>query len=177
MSKDDDFGGLVSRLQRLEDERAILETLHRYGHCLDYGLEDEWLDLFTDDALFHFIPNTEAISAQFERRSRLPTRREGKAALASFAAHHSRPPERLHKHLLLNPVIAVKGDEAKTTSYFLRIDASPNDTGAYITTFGSYTDTLVRSSDGKWRFRRRIAEGDAFIDKYAETGGSSSAAP
>lgn len=35
------------RLRRLEDEKAILETLHAYGHHLDYGLEDAWIDCWT----------------------------------------------------------------------------------------------------------------------------------
>ena len=28
---------LAVRLQMLEDERAILQTLHQYGHAMDYG--------------------------------------------------------------------------------------------------------------------------------------------
>jgi hypothetical protein len=35
---------IEQRLQRLEDERSVLDTLHRYGHGLDYGDEQDWLD-------------------------------------------------------------------------------------------------------------------------------------
>ena len=157
---------VISRLQLLEDERAIVATLYRYGHCLDYGLESDWLDCFTDDAIFHFLPATPAIASAFGDTSRLPSRREGKAALADFVKRHSRAPQRLHKHLLMNPLITVTGDEAEARSYFMRIDASPSDTGAYITTFGRYSDSFVRGEDGRWRIRRRMAEGDAFVDRY-----------
>ena len=35
--------GLEERLQALEDERAILQTLYAYGHSIDYGLEEEFV--------------------------------------------------------------------------------------------------------------------------------------
>ena len=42
----------VRRLAALEAERAILRTLYRYGHSIDYGLEQEWVDCFTEDGVF-----------------------------------------------------------------------------------------------------------------------------
>ena len=42
---------IEERLRRLEDEKAILDTLHAYGHHLDYGLEDAWIDCWTEDAV------------------------------------------------------------------------------------------------------------------------------
>jgi 3-phenylpropionate/cinnamic acid dioxygenase small subunit len=167
MSEQGTLADVLSRLQLLEDERAIVATLYRYGHSLDYGMESDWLDCFTDDAIFHFLPATQAIATAFGETSRLPSRREGKVALADFVKRHSRAPGRLHKHLLMNPMITVRGDDAEARSYFMRIDASPTDTGAYITTFGRYLDSLVRGADGRWRIRRRMAEGDAFFDRYA----------
>jgi len=34
-------------LKALEDKRAILNTLHAYGHCLDYGDEEGFMDCWT----------------------------------------------------------------------------------------------------------------------------------
>jgi hypothetical protein len=47
-----DVQELVKRLAALEEERAILRTLYRYGHSIDYGLELEWVDCFTEDGVF-----------------------------------------------------------------------------------------------------------------------------
>jgi hypothetical protein len=47
-----DVEQLRSRVRLLEDERAILGTLHAYGHAIDYGDEERYLDLWTDDAAF-----------------------------------------------------------------------------------------------------------------------------
>ena len=41
---------LADRLGRLEDERAILATLYRYGASLDHDNREEFLDCFTVDA-------------------------------------------------------------------------------------------------------------------------------
>ena len=49
--KEGGLSDLHRRLQLLEDERAILATLYRYAHCIDYGLNAEWVDLFTGRAL------------------------------------------------------------------------------------------------------------------------------
>ena len=43
---------LEERLQRLEDERAILETLYHYGHTIDSCLAAEWADCFVEDGVF-----------------------------------------------------------------------------------------------------------------------------
>ena len=38
-------GDIESRLAVLEAERAILKHLHGYGHAIDYGDEERYLDL------------------------------------------------------------------------------------------------------------------------------------
>ena len=43
---------LATRLKLLEDERAILRTLYRYGHGVDAGEEEAWVDCFTEDGRF-----------------------------------------------------------------------------------------------------------------------------
>jgi hypothetical protein len=83
-------------------------------------------------------------------------RHEGREALAAFAASHSRPPERYHKHCIVEPRIEIDGDEATAETYFLRLDEE--DDARVIRSFGRYHDRLVRCPDGRWRFRERIAE-------------------
>jgi hypothetical protein len=140
---------LIPRLQALEAERDVLATLYRYGHALDYGAETDWVDCFTTAAHYEIRePGTAAV----------PTVRsyDGRDELAAFAAAHTRAPERFHKHLVADPVIAVEGDRATSVSYFLRLDHVDGERVVYA--FGRYRDELVRCTDGRWRFAVRIAE-------------------
>jgi SnoaL-like domain len=130
----------------IADEQAILRVLYSYCHSIDYGEESRWLGLFTSDGIFHVeLP-----------RGLPPLHCGGQKELAAFIGAHPRAPAALHKHLLLNPMIELHGDEARAASYFqllLDIDGAPQ---TYC--FGRYLDKLVRSDDGLWRFRQRVAQ-------------------
>ena len=132
-------------------ERAVLGTLYRYGHSIDYGLEQDWLDCFTADGAF---------DVRYRVGTRPSRRFEGRDALATFVAAHSRAPQRWHKHLLFEPMVEVDGDRASARSYFARLDASDDGT-PFVRAFGRYLDELVRGPDGEWRFAERIAEVEA----------------
>src|SRR6185295_16848908 len=43
-------GNLEARLRRLEDERAVHGVLVAYARTIDHGPDEEWLDLFGQDA-------------------------------------------------------------------------------------------------------------------------------
>jgi SnoaL-like domain len=130
----------------IADERAIVRVLYSYCHAIDYGEEARWLALFTSDGIFHV-----------DMPRGLPTTHcAGQKELAAFISAHPRAPAALHKHLLLNPLIELQGDEARVASYFqmlLEIDGTPE---TYC--FGRYLDRLVRSESGLWRFRERVAQ-------------------
>lgn len=130
----------------IADERAILRVLYAYCHAIDYGEEARWVGLFTSDGIFHVeLP-----------QGLPPLHCAGTKELAAFIGAHPRAPAALHKHLLLNPLIELHGDEARAASYFqllLEIDGIPE---TYC--FGRYLDRLVRSESGLWRFRERVAQ-------------------
>jgi SnoaL-like domain len=130
----------------IADERAILRVLYAYCHAIDYGEEARWLALFAADGIFHVdMP-----------RGLPPLHCAGQKELAAFIGAHPRAPAALHKHLVLNPLIELQGDEARVASYFqllLDIDGTPQ---TYC--FGRYLDRLVRSDSGLWRFRERVAQ-------------------
>ena len=83
-SKMDD---IISRLEALEDEKSILQTLYSYGHFIDYRLEKEWVALFTEDA--------EYISGRSGRRT------VGRKALVEFISSPARVRSNYCKHLLV----------------------------------------------------------------------------
>src|SRR5580693_7510658 len=92
----------------IADERAILRVLYSYCHAIDYGEEKRWLGLFTPDGTFHVdMP-----------RALPPIHCAGQRELAAFISAHPRAPAALHKHLLLNPLIELHGDDARAASYF-----------------------------------------------------------
>ena len=140
---------LVKRLKVLEEEKGVLQTLYRYGHSIDYGLEQEWVSLFTRDGVFEI---------RF-RKTGVNHRNEGQEALAKFIASHTRAPEKYHKHLLIEPIINFRGrNKATVESYFLRVDESEGK--VFILAFGRYHDRMVKQA-GQWRFQERIAEIEA----------------
>jgi hypothetical protein len=145
---------VLARLGRLEDERAIMATLHRYGHDLDYGREATWLACFAEDGILDIrsrVAGTRRVAA-------------GRAELAAFFAWHSHAPERFHKHLLAETMLSLDGDRATAESLYVRLDAA-SDGVPYVFSFGRYRDRLRRLGDGTWCFEERIAESEALSDR------------
>src|SRR5580658_7574440 len=141
----DDLG---ERLSRLEDERAIMETLYRYGDALDHGDRDEFMDCFTPDA-------------EYEVRMRLDSSNgftfEGPEQLGAYFDGHTHAPAAFHKHVTVNPLITIDASAADAQTYFLRLDR-PNAGPAVVLAAGRYVDRLERGEDGRWRIRSRSCE-------------------
>jgi len=154
----DDWSRLLHRVERLEDERAISDVLHQYCVLNDHGFPDEWLDLFTPDAVFE-SQGPSGVVGQLLRRGGEATdkgvRFTGHAMLARFMVGGARDGITSEaKHYTVRPSIAVDGDEARSTSYFLAVAYKDGD---YLTYgIGRFVDLLVRCSDGRWRFKERI---------------------
>ncbi len=139
--------GITQRLQVLEDKRAILNTLHAYGHCLDYGDEEGFMDCWTADAVLGWTVYAGPLLGHERIR-------------AGFRAH-THAPDAWHKHLLAEPQISLHGDTARVHSMFFRLDPYVSTAGPEIYAFGRYIDTLRRCADGRWRFTERVVEKEA----------------
>jgi hypothetical protein len=135
---------IEARLRSLEDERAILQTLYLYGHSLDDGREDVFMDCWTPDAVLHW-PDRPPIA--------------GEAALREAFRAHSHAPLAWHKHMLFLPRVRVEGDRAVVDSMFARLDRYAS--GPAVRSFGRYRDLLARCADGRWRLQERVAEREA----------------
>jgi hypothetical protein len=132
---------IEARLQRLEDERAIMEVLYRYGHALDYGNEEAFMDCWHESTVLQWP-------------GRAPIR--GHAELRQAFRNHTHAPRHYHKHFVLEPLIDIAGDNATVTSMFARLDSYGQ--LPRIRAFGRYLDKFVRCADAKWRMIERIAE-------------------
>ena len=149
---------LERRLRALEDERDILRTLFAYGHAIDYGLEDEFLDCWTEDATLVWGKTPHRGLPQFRVR-----RYQGREAIKETFRGHTHAPDRYHKHLLHQPQISIAGDRATVRSGFGRIDEGAD--GPWLRSFGLYVDELVRCADGRWRFVSREAEVESTVGR------------
>jgi ketosteroid isomerase-like protein len=137
---------IEERLRLLEDRQAILDTLHAYGHALDYGHEAEFMNCWLETASMGW-PSGPYV---------------GHEAIAAAFRAHTHAPAAYHKHLVIDPQITIDGDRAEVDSYFVRLDAGPD--GPVVKSFGRYRDVLVRCDDGRWRFAERNAERESRFD-------------
>ena len=141
-----------AQIQALLDERGILDTLNRYCRALDEGIAAEWEAIFTDDAVFDTILPDGQVWAH------LTTRDEFRAFLAAYP----RQPATAPKHVMVNPVIELDGDEASVRATFLYLNQSPG-AAPELSAWGHYRDRL-RKVDGRWRFSSRWCETEAKAD-------------
>lgn len=136
-----DVTNLVARLERLEAERDIVETIQCYSTAIDDGLDEQWVDCFTADGIF-----------EVKTRIGLAFQVQGHIALKAFIAGHTKAPYRWHKHLTSAHRIKFEGAIATVQSTIVRID-SDDDGVPKIWVFGRYLDVLVHEE--RWRFRHR----------------------
>jgi ketosteroid isomerase-like protein len=140
------------RLQRLEDERAVIRTLYEYAHGLDYGPQQAFLDVFTADGTWQRVEGRRpARSFQNER------------GLTRMYQDHTHAPDYFHKHVVVNPAVTLDGDAATARSYLLLVSEHPD--GPYVRAFSRCTDQLVRCVDGRWRIARREAELECWAER------------
>lgn len=143
-----------TRLQRLEDERDILLRLNTFGHCIDYGGTESFVDCFTDGGALTY--SWDAANEVSDTGHAEDVSYRGREELAGFIATHTRAPEHRHKHVVVDPHIEIDGDQAVVTSYFVRLDR--NAAGPVVSSFGRYSDAFARCPDGRWRIADRRGE-------------------
>jgi uncharacterized protein (TIGR02246 family) len=143
---------ILVRLRLLEDEREITRTLYRYAQAQYNGDRSQFLDCFTDDAVIV--------------RTRHGREVVGAAAIGEFFDAITHVPEAYHKHVVIEPVIEIAGDEAVVSSDFLYVQDRD---GPMISHFGHYADVMARGPDGRWRFRRRELQTEAVSPRDVST--------
>lgn len=155
---DTTLAALAARVEALEEQQAILDLLYRYGHAIDYGLEQDWVDCFTADGAFDMRHRLAAgtgssPNGQWDTTDK---RLEGHDSLMKFVKAHTRAPDRYHKHVVVEPRITMDGGDARIESYFMFVHELEG--RAEVGAFGRYRDRVTRCTDSRWRFVERIAE-------------------
>jgi 3-phenylpropionate/cinnamic acid dioxygenase small subunit len=152
-----DLDDILRRLQRLEDERAVLALSEAYSHAIDTEALEEWLALFTPDGRFAWRPGASDPRWKGDASDwKLDLR--GQEQLRRWAQDGGLLPMGRENHVSRPPLITrLEGDEADATTWYV-IFRWQNQRIDTIST-GRYVDRLVRGDDGRWRIQERLAEG------------------
>ena len=134
---------LEARIKRLEDIEEIKQLMWGYTYSLDYGDLDRVVDCFVDDAVIEVAMRGGAEEGQ----AALEGRYEGVETIRRFYSLVLSPKDRfVVAHLILNPVVTVKGDTAEGVFYLLEPTAIKRAMWGQ----GRY-DMKFRKVDGEWR--------------------------
>jgi uncharacterized protein (TIGR02246 family) len=126
-----------------DDTAAIQQVLYRYCFAVDIGTPDEVADLFAETAtLFPVYTGGEPVKGRAAIRDWYVTYQKNTRG----AVDHLR-------HVVTNPVIDVRGDEADAMCY-LTANSVSKASGQATYSAGYYKDKLVKEA-GVWRFSER----------------------
>jgi hypothetical protein len=143
------LGGGMARADYAND-RALIENLsNRYMVAVDAGDIDTVMSTWADDGVLEWVYGVEHGKAAIRK------------AMSGFVGGASRDPlpaganSRLRsRHQIINHVIDVDGDKAKTIAYWFAFTNKTPQKDVQILYFGHYEDELVRV-DGRWLFKQR----------------------
>jgi hypothetical protein len=138
---------LQSRVMKLEDERAILDTLYCYARAADDGDYAVYAELFTEDGTFQCL----------DRAGAEIFRIQGREALAKYISGFRANETKMSKHHVVGPIITIEDKTAAVECYGFRvIEGSEPCDSPILLVMGSYRDDLVKDGQGRWRFRQRV---------------------
>lgn len=132
------------------NDRALIENVsNRYMVAVDAGDIDTVMSTWAEDGVLEWVYGTE--HGKTAIRKAMSGFVGGAARDPVPAGANSRPRTR---HQIINHVIDVDGDKAKTIAYWFAFTNKTPQKDVQILYFGHYEDELVRV-DGKWLFKHR----------------------
>jgi 3-phenylpropionate/cinnamic acid dioxygenase small subunit len=148
----------LARIRRLEDERAIEQTIYAYGDAIDTEGHERWLALFTEDGRFAWRPASGDTRASAPEDGWVFDLR-GKAELRRWAVDEGGIQGFGHENHVSRPVmfVSLEPERAETLTWYLILRCQAGVTTVIST--GRFRDRLVRLGDGTWLIQERLAEG------------------
>jgi ketosteroid isomerase-like protein len=132
------------------DDRAEIANISaRYMVALDAGDIDTVMSTWAEDGVLEWVRGVERGKAAIRKAMSNFGGAAAKSNLPQGAA--SRPRTR---HFIVNHVIDVNGDTAKTVAYWFNITNETPQKDVQLIYFGHYEDELVRQN-GHWLFKKR----------------------
>ena len=157
---------LPASLQAILLREEIEDFLYHEAALLDEWRLDEWLALFTEDALYVIpatdIPDGDPHTDLMILDDDLPRLRGRVERLLSRRAPRESPWSRTRRFISNVRIRKVEGDECFVTASFLVYRIRLGQSGPYI---GRYEYTLRRTDDGwRIRYRRAVLDHEALTD-------------
>lgn len=134
------------------DRLAILDLLHRYGHCYDEGDFDALERCFAEDATFAISGGIGGMPAVMTGRAEIRERMEARRAATAGAQR---------RHLITNVIMDADGEDTVRAASYLLL-GSTEDGQLHLPVTGRYTDVLVRQGGG-WAIAERTLAMDGTI--------------
>src|SRR3954447_18550583 len=140
----DELKELRERVQRLEDQNAILQAFSLYSHSRDYHRPDDYARAFSDDGVFELR----------EQQGVVRHREHGTEELLAYLETCPQPPAVYDKHVVAQPLITELSDtEARVESFWIFL--TDRGAGPKVVAYGTYEDHLVKDG-GTWRLKERL---------------------
>jgi 3-phenylpropionate/cinnamic acid dioxygenase small subunit len=132
-----------------DDDAQIRNVLARIAQLADSGDLDEYLTLFTDDAVWGMPDNPSVGMVANERRGHAEIR----AGAEERRASGLQGPGTNSRHVLTTIAVDLEGDDRATVRSYFMFFASTT-TEPVLRTMGQYDDVLVRGANG-WQLAHR----------------------
>ncbi len=154
---------LTRRITALEDEREIRYLIGRYGHYVDLGHEDAWVDQWTEDGVYDLV-TVKRNGAGYDGNMRFEGKEQLYEMVRDPTAHKLFEGRSLHIQDI-NLVVHIEGDHATAHGYSITMLRDGDEVA--IRTAGMVRWTF-RKVAGQWRIeekhRRKIGDGSGFLD-------------
>lgn len=150
---------LRRRVALLEDRDRILAALYRYAHAVEHGTDEDFLNCFTDDAVFdiHYSMSPDPPPVHHGTRHERGVLHRGREQLAAYIAGNAARRAGVPQfRMLADPTIDLDGDTATATSYLVGV--MPVEGPPEIIDLGRYRDRLRRVGPAEWRIEHRVVE-------------------
>lgn len=153
--------GLAATTSRADyaNDRAEIENLsNRYMVAVDAGDIETVMSTWTEDGVLEWIGGVE-VGAEAIRKAMSNFGGSRKVEIPEGAT--SRPRTR---HQIINHVIDVTGDTAKTVAYWFALTNNTPQKDVQIVNMGHYEDELVRRN-GRWLFKKRHVYNESLANR------------
>jgi len=140
------------------EDRALIENLsNHYMVAIDAGDLETVMDAWADDGVLDWVFGVEHGKAAI--RKGLSTFGGAGVSLPADATERRRM-----RHQLINHVITVDGDTAKSFAYWFAMSNRTTHGQVELVYMGHYEDELARI-DGKWKFKKRTVYNESRQNK------------
>ncbi len=137
---------LEARINNVESIRAIKRLQYAYGHYVEFGLWDDFADLFTEDAATNYVQGAQGRAGV--RKLFFEQVGQGKLGLADG---------RIYPHILFQPVITL-GPDGRTAKGRWRILAMLGGMGGSATWYSGVYENEYVLRGGVWKISKLRSE-------------------